>query len=78
MDRADPWAFVGMGGMACAFFLYAASVTFAPWWVVALLMLVWVALLVVATAWWTPHPRRVPAVAVLAVVIWAGAVWLSA
>ncbi|GAA4382103.1 hypothetical protein [Nocardioides caricicola] len=78
MDRADPWAFVGMAGMACAFFLYAASLTFAAWWVVALLMLVWAALLLVATAWWTPHPRLVPVVAAVAVLVWVGAVALVA
>ena len=78
MDRADPWSFVGMAGMACAFFLYAASITFASWWVVALLMLVWIALLVLATRWWTPHPRRVPVAAVVAVLVWVGVVALMA
>ncbi|WP_243060705.1 hypothetical protein [Nocardioides sp. SR21] len=78
LTPADPWPFVGMAGMACAFFLYAASLTFAPWWVVLLLMLAWVALLLVAIAWFTPHPRRVPAVAVVAVLFWVGAVALLA
>lgn len=58
--RASPWPFVGMAGMACAFFLYAASGLVAPWWAVALLLVVWVLLLVVACAWWTPRPRWVP------------------
>ena len=76
LTPASPWPFVGMAGMACAFFLYAASVTFAPWWAVVLLMLVWVALLVVATAWWSLHPRWVPGVAVAAVLVWVGFVFL--
>lgn len=78
--KASPWPFVGMAGMACAFFLYAASGVLAPWWGVMLLLAVWVLLLVVACAWWTPHPRRVPWVAVFAVVLWfavvtAGGAW---
>ena len=71
---ASPWPFVGMAAMACAFFLYAASALFLPWWAVVLLLGAWVVLLVVACAWWTPHPRRVPGVAVLALVLWVAAV----
>ncbi|MGY2702975.1 MULTISPECIES: hypothetical protein [unclassified Nocardioides] len=78
IERAEvsPWPFVGMAGMACAFFLYAASLLFAPWWVVLLLLLAWAALFVVACAWWTLHPRWVPAVAVVALLLWAGGVAL--
>ncbi|WP_140404052.1 MULTISPECIES: hypothetical protein [unclassified Nocardioides] len=70
--RADvsPWPFVGMAGMACAFFLYAASGLLAPWWAVVGLLVVWVLLLVVALAWWSLHPRWVPGLAVAAVVFW--------
>jgi hypothetical protein len=80
--KVSPWPFVGMAGMACAFFLYAASGLVAPWWAVVLLLVVWVLLLVVACAWWTPHPRRVPWVAVVAVLLWfavvtAGGMWLG-
>jgi len=81
-NAVSPWPFVGMAGMACAFFLYAASGLLAPWWAVVVLLLVWLVLLVVATRWWTPHPNRVPLVAVLAVVLWfaamnAGGAWLG-
>ena len=77
-ERAEvsPWPFVGMAGMACAFFLYGASVLFAPWWVIVLLFVVWVALFVVACAWWTPRPRWVPGVAVVALLVWVGVVAL--
>jgi hypothetical protein len=78
LTPASPWPFVGMGGMACAFFLYAASLTFAPWWAVLLLMLVWAALLLVATAWWSLHPRWVPGVAVAALLVWVGFVFVVA
>lgn len=74
----SPWPFVGMAGMACAFFLYAASVLLLPWWAVALLVVAWVAMFLVACAWWTLHPTWVPAVAVAAVVLWAACVAVSA
>lgn len=69
-NATSPWPFVGMAGMACAFFLYAASGLVAPWWAVVLLLVVWMALMVVATAWWTRHPGWVPWLAVFAVVFW--------
>lgn len=78
----SPWPFVGMAGMACAFFLNAASGLLAPWWAVVVLLVVWLLLLVVALAWWTLHPRWVPWVAVVAVLFWfgsvtAGGAWLG-
>ena len=81
-NATSPWPFVGMAGMACAFFLYAASGLVAPAWAVVVLLLVWVALLVVAARWWTPHPRRVPLVALFAMAFWfavvtAGGAWLG-
>lgn len=71
-----------MAGMACAFFLYAASGLLAPWWGVVGLLLVWLLLLVIASAWWTPHPTWVPFVAVFALLFWfaavnAGGAWLG-
>lgn len=80
--EVSPWPFVGMAGMAGAFFLYAASGLLAPWWGVALLMVVWLALFVQACLWWTPHPRRVPLLPLVAVVLWflvltAGGAWLG-
>ncbi len=82
LTRASPWPFVGMAGLACVLFLDLASLLFAPWWAVLLLVLVWVVLLVVATAWWTLHPRWVPGVAVVGVVVWlvvavVGGAWLG-
>ena len=68
--QASPWPFVAMIGMAGCFFLYAASGLFAPWWGAVLLMLFWVVLFVVATRWWTPHPRRTMLLPLVAVVVW--------
>ena len=81
-NATSPWPFVGMAGMACAFFLYAASGLVAPGWAVAVLLLVWALLLVVACVWWTPHPKRLPFVAGFAIVLWfaavtAGGAWLG-
>lgn len=79
---ASPWPFAGMIGMAAAFFLYASSGLLAPAWAVVLLLLLWAALFALACAWWTPHPRRVAVVPVVAVLLWfailnAGGAWLG-
>ncbi|MCD4527473.1 hypothetical protein [Nocardioides sp. cx-173] len=59
--------------MAASFFLYAASGMLAPPWGVAVLLLVWLVLLLVCFAWWTPHPQRLPWVGLLSVVLWFAA-----
>lgn len=81
-NATSPWPFVGMAGMACAFFLYAASGLLAPAWAVVVLLVIWALLLFVATAWWSLHPTWVPWLAVFAVVLWfavmtAGGAWLG-
>jgi len=80
--KASPWPFVGMAGMACAFFLYAASGLVAPGWAVAVLLLIWLAFFVLACRWWTPHPRRLLVLPVVAIALWfalvtAGGAWLG-
>jgi hypothetical protein len=80
--KASPWPFVGMAGMAAVFFLYGASGLVVPIWALTLLIFVWLVLFVTACRWWTPHPKRVmvlPVVAlvVLFVVVAAGASWLD-
>ena len=81
-NATSPWPFVGMAGMACAFFLYAASGLLAPAWAVVVLLVVWALLLFVGTAWWSLHPTWVPWLAVFAVALWfavmtAGGAWLG-
>ncbi|GAB2859850.1 hypothetical protein [Nocardioides pacificus] len=77
---ASPWPFVGMGGLACMFFVYAASGAIAPWWGVTGLLLLWVVLLALGARWWTPHPHWVAALPAVALLVWivaiaAGAAW---
>ncbi|GAA1479065.1 hypothetical protein GCM10009623_35110 [Nocardioides aestuarii] len=74
MEKASPWPFTGMIGLACTAFLIGASALLSPWWLVLLLALVWVAALVLAVRWWTPHPRRLPAVAGAVALVWVVAV----
>jgi hypothetical protein len=59
-----------MAGLACAFFLYAASGLLAPWWVVVVLLVLWVFMLILGLVWFTSHPGRVMGVAVLSIVLW--------
>jgi len=80
--KLSPWPFVGMVGMACVFFLYAASGLLAPWWAVVVLLVIWALALFVATAWWSLHPTWVPWIPVALAVFWfaflnAGGAWLG-
>ena len=43
----------------------------------ALLVVVWIGLFVAACAWWTPHPRWVPVVAVVALLAWVAMVAIA-
>ncbi|MEI5675636.1 MULTISPECIES: hypothetical protein [unclassified Nocardioides] len=78
----SPWPFVGMGGLVSVLFLYGASGLLAPWWAVVLLLLVWLVLFVQACRWWTPRPRAVAVLPVVATVVWfavilSGGLWLD-
>ena len=73
-----------MIGLAATFFLFAATgtVVHAPWWGVALLMLVWVAALVQVCRWFVRRPVAVLVLAVMLAIGWfavvlAGARWLE-
>lgn len=70
MEKASPWPFVGMVGIACTAFLIGASVLITPWYVVVGLAVVWVCALWVAIRWWTPHPHRLPWLAVGTALVW--------
>jgi hypothetical protein len=69
-EKVSPWPFVGMAGMACVFFLYAASGLLAPWWAVVMLLVLWALALFVATAWWSLHPTWVPWIPVALAAFW--------
>jgi hypothetical protein len=68
--RISPLPFAGMIGLACVLFMDVAGLAVVDWWVVLLLVVVWAAVFVVALAWWTPHPRRLPWLAVAGLVLW--------
>ena len=59
-----------MIGLACVLFLDLGSAGVLRWWAVVLLLVVWVVLFVLACAWWTPHPRRLPWLAAVGLVLW--------
>lgn len=71
-QKISPWPFIGMGGLACALFLYGASVLLVPWWAVLILVVLWLVLFVAACRWWTPHPGRLPWLALFSIVFWFG------
>ena len=79
-EKISAWPFVGMAGMACTFFLNAASGLLAPWWGVTILLFKWLVLLMVAIRWWTPRPRATVALPVVDCILWlailyAGEAW---
>jgi hypothetical protein len=59
-----------MVGLACVLFLDLASGLVVGWPVVVALVVVWSGLFVVACAWWTPHPARIPWLAATALGVW--------
>lgn len=73
-----------MIGLAAVFFLFAATPTVVecPWWVVALLMVVWIVALVQGCRWFVRRPVAVLALSVALALGWfavvlAGARWLD-
>jgi hypothetical protein len=59
-----------MIGLACVLFLDLGTAGVLPWWAVVLLVAVWVVLFVLACAWWTPRPRRLPWLAGVGLLAW--------
>lgn len=79
-EQISPWPFVGMVGMACVFFVYAATpvVVDAPWWAVVALLLVWAAALVQAVRWFTPRPVALALLPVGLAALWFAVVLAGA
>ena len=71
-EPLSPWPFAGMIGLACVAFVIGATplVVPAPWWAVALLVLLWVAALLLAIGWFTRRPRTVVAIPVVLTLVW--------
>jgi hypothetical protein len=59
-----------MVALVCVLFLDLASLSIVSLWVVAVLAVAWVVVFVVACSWWTPHPRRLPWLAVALFGLW--------
>lgn len=74
LQQPSPWPFVGMGGLACLFFVYAASGTFWPWWTVTSLLVLWVVLMLIGFRWFTPRPRGTALLPVLGTIVYAACV----
>lgn len=76
--RISPWGFVGVAGMVAMFFPYAASGLVAPYWAVAVLLVVWLVLMVVTCRWFMPHPQRTLVMPVVAFAVWIAAIGAGA
>jgi hypothetical protein len=59
-----------MIALVCGLFLDLGSAAVLRWWAVVGLVVIWLGLFVVACAWWTPHPRRLPWLAGVGLVLW--------
>jgi hypothetical protein len=59
-----------MIGLACVLFLDLGTAGVLRWWAVGVLVVAWLALFLLACAWWTPHPRRLPWLAGVGLVLW--------
>ena len=69
LEQSGP--FIGMAGLAVAFFLYAYAAIARPSWLHSALMpLAWLVFLALGAAWFTRHPYRVLVLPVLAIVLW--------
>ena len=71
-------SFVGMTGMAAMLFIVLASGLVAPWWAVALMTVVWLALFVVGTRWFMRRPWWVAALPLVMALVWVGTIAVGA
>lgn len=76
----SPLPFLGVGGMACAFFVYAATpaVLDAPWYAYVALMVVWLLLTLEVGRRFATQPVVVALLPVAAFVLWFAAVFAAA
>jgi hypothetical protein len=80
LDRSGPW--IAVVGLCMVLWCSVSTGLFAPWWGVAVLLVVWGSLLLVGFRWWTPHPVRLAVLPVVSLVVWfgllmAGVVWFD-
>ena len=77
-ERVSPWPFVGLGVLACTFFLYGGSLIYMHWWLVALLYVLWIPTMLSASRAFAERPRAVLPIALGSVGVYAIAVALEA
>lgn len=70
MQKLTPWGFIGIGVLACDLFLYGASATFAPLWLLVLMIAIWLPLMGLGMIWFTDQPKRTFWVSIVGVVLW--------
>lgn len=69
LERSGP--FIAVGGLAAALFLYGYSAIVLPGWLNSVVLpAFWLVLFVLATRWFTRHPRRSVLLPVVAVAVW--------
>jgi hypothetical protein len=70
LEQSGP--FIGLGGLAVAFFLYGYTAFALPSWVHSIVLpVVWLSLFVLACAWFTTRrPYRVLLLPVVAIAVW--------
>lgn len=59
LERVSPWPFVGLGTLACTFFVFGGSLIYMHWWIVLILYLLWFPMAVRASAAFARNPRIV-------------------
>ena len=72
MTPLSPWPFAGLIGLACVAFVIGATplAVGAPWWAITLLVLLWIAALLLAIAWFTRRPKVVALIPVVLSLVW--------
>jgi hypothetical protein len=70
MARISPLPFAGMIGLACVLLLDLGTAGVLARWAVALLVVAWIVLFVLAWAWWRRHPSRLPWLVAVGLVLW--------
>jgi hypothetical protein len=76
LERSGSW--IGMSGMAVAFFLYAYSAVVVTDVVTAVLLpAFWIALLLLGFRWFMSRPYRVLVLPVVAIGVWFGTLWAA-
>ncbi|GAC1525097.1 MAG: hypothetical protein NVS3B1_13580 [Marmoricola sp.] len=77
-QRLSPWPFVGLGVLACMFFLFGGSLIYMHWWLVLTLYMLWVPMTLSASKAFAENPRAVFPIALASIATYLIAVGLQA